>query len=214
MKIYNFIVYVSFLAVFLPQDLFSQINIEEIARIEASNECLNQSEIYKKLVSKTGSWNVENGHLVQKDKNAVNARIFINDSQWVDCKVTARIKITSCANVPESGFSIIVRANDSSDTFIAVRLLVSSNRVTIEKSNDLNFNKLKKDYIGGIASVDYKFEKNRDYKVTVIVDRATIYCIIDDKFVVLDRNRFFAVFLWVRWAFYLIMPQEQLPMFQ
>ncbi len=194
MKIPGFIIYLNLIAVFLPLCLFAQTNIEEVARVESSNECLNQSEIFNKLISKAGSWNVENGYLVQKDENAVNARTFISGYQWVDCKVTAKIKVTNCAAAPESGFSIIVRANDSTDTFIAVRLLVSSNRVTIEKSNGLNFNKLKKDIIGGIASVDYKFEKNRDYKVTVIVDRATIYCIIDDKFVVLGQEPVFVSF--------------------
>ena len=190
----TFIIYFISFFIFLPQCLFSQTNVKEVARVETSNECLNQSEIYSNLISKTGSWKVENGYLLQTDKNAAYASTYISDHQWVDCKVTAKIKVTSCANVPESGFSIIVRANDSLDTFIAVNLLVSSNRVSIEKSNGLNFTKLKKGYIGGIASVDYKFEKNRDYKLTVIVDRATVYCIINDKFVVLGQEPDFCGF--------------------
>ena len=166
----------------------------EVLAVVHANATLSAASAFDSLDNKAGSWRVENHTLVQSDTAAPYARSFIKGPRWMDCVVTAKVRVDAVgATAASPGARLIVRGDATLDSFITVGLWAGSREVRIEKSRGLSFEPMKSDGCGNIAVAPFPVELGKTYAMTVLVDHATIYCYIDGAFVVLAQEQDFTV---------------------
>ncbi len=166
----------------------------EVAAVERANATLSPTRAFQNLESKAGDWRVESNTLVQSDPVASHARSFVTGPRWVDCVIKAKVRVDSVGGPAASpGARLIVRGDAKTDTFYTVGLWAGSREVRIEKSRGLNFELMTNNQFGSPAVAPFPVELGRTYALTVVVDHATIYCYIDDKFVVLAQESDFTI---------------------
>ena len=160
-----------------------------VAAVERTNETLSPAQAFEKLDAKAGDWRVDNRALVQADASAPYARTFIKGPRWMDCRIKAKVRVdTVGATAASPGARLIVRGDESADTFYTVGLWAGSREVRIEKSRGLAFEPKKSDNFGTLACAPFPVELGKTYEMTVVADHATIYCYMDGKFVVLAQE--------------------------
>ena len=163
-----------------------------VAVVERANETLQPAQAFENLEMKAGDWRVENDALTQSDAEAPYARAFIRGPRWLDCVIQAKVRVdTLGATAVSPGARLIVRGDETTDTFYTVGLWVGSREVRIEKSRGLAFEPLKSDHLGNLAVAPFPVEPGKTYEMTVVADHATIYCYIDGQFVVLAQEEDF-----------------------
>ncbi len=163
-----------------------------VAVVERANETLQPAQAFENLETKAGDWRVENDALTQADAEAPYARAFIRGSRWLDCVIKAKVRVdTLGATAASPGVRLIVRGDETTDTFYTVGLWAGSREVRIEKSRGLAFEPLKSDHLGNLAVAPFPVELGKPYEMTVVADHATIYCYIDGNFVVLGQEEDF-----------------------
>lgn len=164
-------------------------DVAQIAPIEQANARVPAAQAFDALQPKAGSWQVVDNVLTQSDQSAMYARSYIQGPKWVDCIIQATLQVDSIDPVGASnGVRVIVRGDAETDTFYTVGLWAGSHEVRIEKARGLVFETLTCNQIGTLAAAPFPVELGKPYQVTVVADRATIYCFIDGRFVVLGQE--------------------------
>ena len=164
-------------------------DVAQIAPIEQANACVSAAQAFDALQPKAGTWQVVDNVLTQSDQSAMYARSFIQGPQWVDCIIQATLQVDSIDSVGASnGVRVSVRGDEQADTFYTVGLWAGSQEVRIEKARGLVFETLTSNQVGTLAAAPFPVELGKPYQVTVVADRATIYCFIDGQFVVLGQE--------------------------
>jgi hypothetical protein len=184
-------------AIFCRQPAAAQVvrpDPAETIAVEKANASLSPNVAFDKLGAKAGKWHVENGTLRQADRAEMYGRTFIEGPRWLDCIIKAKVRIDAVGGPAASnGARLIVRANPKTDTFYTIGLWAGSREVRIEKSRGLAFEPMKSDNVSAIMAAPFPVELGKTYEVTVVVDRATIYCYIDGKFAVLAQEQDFTI---------------------
>ena len=107
----------------------------EVAAVEQANENLSPAQPFENLETHAGDWRVEKDELIQADSSARNARVYIKEHRWMDCWIKAKMRIDSTDESADSpSVRLIVRGDDTTETFYTVGLFVGSREVCIEKS--------------------------------------------------------------------------------
>ena len=151
-----------------------------VAVVERANETRQPAQAFEKLETKAGNWRVENEVLTQADAEAPYARAFIRGPRWLDCVIKAKVRVDRVgASAASPGARLIVRGDESTDTFYTVGLWAGSHEVRIEKSRGLAFEPMKSDHLGNLAVAPFPVELGKTYEMTVVADHAAIYCYID-----------------------------------
>jgi len=163
-----------------------------VAAVERANETLEPAQAFETLETKAGDWRVENGVLTQADAEAPFARAFIRGPRWLDCIIKAKVRVESVGVAAASpGVRLIVRGDETTDTFYTVGLWAGSHELRIEKSRGLAFEPMKSDHLGNLAVAPFPVELGKTYEMTVVADHATLYCYIDGEFVALGQEEDF-----------------------
>jgi len=166
-------------------------DVAEVAAVEQANERLDPEHAFQHLLVKSGDWQAENNILLQTDPAARYARAYVKRHRWMDCLIKAHVRIDMADHsVASSGVRLIIRGNETTDTFYTVGFWVGSNEVRIEKSNQLTFETMQAGYSSTTTSAvtHFPLELSRTYSLVVMVDHATIYCWIDGNFVLLAQE--------------------------
>jgi hypothetical protein len=164
-------------------------DVAQIAPIEQANACVSAAQAFDALQPKAGTWQVVDNVLTQSDQSAMYARSYIQGPQWVDCIIQVTLQVDSIESVGASnGVRVIVRGDQQTDTFYTVGLWAGSQEVRIEKARGLVFETLTSNQVGTLAAAPFPIELGKPYQVTIVADRATIYCFIDGQFVVLGQE--------------------------
>jgi hypothetical protein len=164
-----------------------------VAAVERANETLSPAQAFLNLDAKAGAWRTESNTLVQADQAAPYARTFIKGTQWVDCVIKAKVRVDAVSGSdPWHGARLIVRGDETTDTFYTVGFWVGGKEVRIEKSRGLAFEQMKGNHFGSLAAAPFPVVLGRTYELTVVADHATIYCYIDGKFVVMAQEQDFS----------------------
>jgi len=167
---------------------------DEVAAVERANATLSPAQAFADLEAKAGDWSADKNILVQSDSAESYARTFIKGPRWVDCVIKAHVRVDAVGGPAASpGARLIVRGDPTTDTFYTVGLWAGSREVRIEKSRGLNFEPMTNSQFGTLAVAPFPVELGRTYALTVVVDHATIYCYIDDAFVVLAQEADFTI---------------------
>ena len=159
-----------------------------VVEIEHNSLALDNASALKHIKILSGKWETKDETLQALDKETMYGGVMIENHQWVDCVIKARIKVNACSQDPWSGMRVLVRTSDKDDFFYWLGLWVPGQRLHIGRVNIKpaagtddpvfaaeHFN------CEDIAAIPYELEIGGTYDVTIVVEHAVFHFYVDGR---------------------------------